>query len=557
MLKRQEIDLDIITSFWTTLEKPKKLMIAAASLVAFFGILFVTQTNSAGPMGLLYSGLGERASGEVITALETRGVPYEVRGSAIFVPEAQRDRLRMSLAGDGLPTIGEKGYELLDNLSGFGTTSQMFNAAYWRAKEGELARTILEAPHIKSARVHISVAPDRPFRRGVRPSAAVTVESAAGNLSPEQARALRYLIAAAVSGMAPQDVSVIDEVGGLILSGDDVGAHGGEDPRSSALKAKVENLLAARVGHNNAVVEVSIETTKHSEIITERRLDPETRVVISEEAQELTGSSENGLGGQVTVASNLPEGDNTAASGGRTAQNAETRQRTNYDVSETQREISRGPGDIRRISVAVLINHEAVPQQDGTVTMQARTPEELDKLSSLVASAVGFDEARGDLITIESMLFEPSSELGSYAGPGASIFDNLNPVAMLQYIVGAIVVLILGLFVVKPILLAGKISAADQTADVLTPPEGIAAMEDQGEALAAADENDASLPDIAMAPPLDFGGFETATDFGGLSVDADDPAEKLRSLIAERQDETLQVLQSWLAENNTATGGIA
>ena len=99
-------------------------------------------------MALIYGGLDSAQAGEVIAGIERAGVPYEVRGDAIYVASDQRDRLRMDLAAEGLPAAGSTGYELLDGMSGFGTTSQMFDAAYWRAKEGELARTILALPNV-------------------------------------------------------------------------------------------------------------------------------------------------------------------------------------------------------------------------------------------------------------------------------------------------------------------------------------------------------------------------------------------------------------------------
>ena len=145
-------------------------------------------------MALLYSGLEGTTSGEVIAALDQRTVSYEVRGDSIFVDDSQRDSLRMTLAAEGLPANGGSGYELLDNLSGFGTTSQMFDAAYWRAKEGELARTVLAMPEVKSARVHIAQAPTQLFQEKGQPTASVTVVTAAGGLNPMQAKALRHLL---------------------------------------------------------------------------------------------------------------------------------------------------------------------------------------------------------------------------------------------------------------------------------------------------------------------------------------------------------------------------
>jgi flagellar biosynthesis/type III secretory pathway M-ring protein FliF/YscJ len=153
------------------------------------------------------------------------------------------------------------GYELLDSLTGFGTTSQMFDAAYWRAKEGELARTILAVPEVKTARVHISQAPGSPLRRAERPTASVTVSTSAGTLDESQARALKHLVASAVAGMRPEDVQIIDTVGGLIAGGDeDPDAGIAASDRAEEIRRNVQRLLEARVGAGKAVVEVSLDT---------------------------------------------------------------------------------------------------------------------------------------------------------------------------------------------------------------------------------------------------------------------------------------------------------
>lgn len=140
-------------------------------------------------------GLENGAAGEVVAALEQRGVAHEVRGTSIFVDSTQRDALRMTLAGEGLPTSSSRGYEILDGLSGFGTTSQMFDAAYWRAKEGELARTIVAHPAISSARVHLASTGSNPFQRDIRQSASVSITAQSGGITPKHARALRFLVA--------------------------------------------------------------------------------------------------------------------------------------------------------------------------------------------------------------------------------------------------------------------------------------------------------------------------------------------------------------------------
>ena len=134
---------------WGKLDGRKRAVVLGATLLMFAAIALLARGPGAGPMALLYAGLDDSAAGEVVAALDARGVPYEVRGDAIWVPESARDLERITLAAEGLPATSAGGYELLDSLSGFGTTSQMFDAAYWRAKEGELARTILNHADLK------------------------------------------------------------------------------------------------------------------------------------------------------------------------------------------------------------------------------------------------------------------------------------------------------------------------------------------------------------------------------------------------------------------------
>jgi len=238
------------------------ILAAVAIVVAVLGL---TRMATSPSLTLLYSGLENGAAGEVIQALEARGAAYEVRGASIFVDSTTRDELRLTLASEGVPKSNVQGYELLDTLSGFGTTSQMFDAAYLRAKEGELARTIVASPNIQNARVHIANQSNKPFKRELPPTASVTVTTTNGGLSLGQAKALQFLISSAVAGLAVDNVSIIDTRGGIILSSDgDELVQGQTDGKSVEIKHNVERLLEARVGFGKAVVEVNVET------ITER-----------------------------------------------------------------------------------------------------------------------------------------------------------------------------------------------------------------------------------------------------------------------------------------------
>ncbi len=509
-------------SLWNTLDTRKRLTVSLASLAVFVAVLMLARMTATPRMALLYSGLEPSVSGEVVSALEQQTVAYSVRGSAIYVDASQRDQLRMTLAEKGLPATGSAGYELLDTLSGFGTTAQMFDAAYWRAKEGELARTILAWPQVKSARVHISNQVSRPFQQAPNPVASVTVKLSSGGLSDDRARALRFLIASAVSGMSPGDVSVIDSDRGLIAQ---TGLNGSEgafiDRRAAELRANVERLLSARVGPGNAMVEVTIDTALERETIVERRFDPDSRVAISTDTEEVSGNSTDSGGTPVTVASNLPDGDAAAGSGSSQSNNTETRERVNYEVSETTRELIKQPGTINRLSVAVLVNGLITTDASGQESWGPRSEEELASLSELVQSAVGFDAGRGDIITIKSLEFQAMPEGGTVATPSMLSGLAAHSLTLIQSAVLALVILGLGLFVVRPALKAQPLPA-----------------------LPGPDDSDPAMDFDPLEGDLQFA--IAGPDEMGQDAGAGDPVTQLRQIISERQDETMEVLRNWI-----------
>ncbi len=518
--------MENLGNVWSALSVQRRIVVIAVTLLVFGAILLLARGAGTKDMSLLFGGLEPRAAGDVVTALDQQGVGYEVRGNAIYVPAAQRDSLRMALAGQGLPATGSQGYELLDSLSGFSTTAQMFDAAYWRAKEGELARTIVASPHIRSARVHISTPSQRPFQREQNQTAAVTITTMGGTISAEHLKALQFLIGAAVPGLAPADVAVIDDEGGLLSEGDAGQASVRGAEQAESLRQRAERLLVARVGPGNAVVEVSVDQVTETEMITERRVDPDSRIAISTDVTESSGNSVDSRGSDVTVASNLPDGDGATGTGSATNENSESRTLTNYEVSQTERQLTKAPGAIKRLTVAVLVNELVETAPDGTTSTTPRAPEELAALEALVASAVGLDPTRGDVLTLRAMPFEPF-ELAGTAATGPSATLPLDMMQLIQIGVLAVVALVLGLFVVRPILA----SSGQQSAPLV--------IEDRTDPLEV-------NPPMTMAMDENaLGGF---MDMDQLGTGEDDPVARLKRIIADREPETLKVLQDWIEE---------
>ncbi|EEX09224.1 flagellar M-ring protein FliF [Ruegeria lacuscaerulensis ITI-1157] len=524
-----------IGTVWASLDRRKQIIVAGAAILVFLSVLAMSRVVTSPSMTLLYAGLEAGAAGDIVRALDQRGVTYEIRGGSIYVPVSKRDELRMTLASEGLPANGNRGYELLDSLSGFGTTSQMFDAAYWRAKEGELARTIVSSPHVSQARVHIANGSSNPFQRSVAPTASVYLVPAGARVTVEQAKAIRFLVASAVTGLAPEDVAVIDSNGAVIGPQEAVVATDTADDKARLLRERVLRLVEARVGPGNAVVEVSVDTVTETESIRERRFDPKGRVAISTDIEERSDSSRN-QSSDVTVASNLPDGD--AAGGDESNSTAtQTRERVNYEVSETELEVHRVPGAIKRLTVAVIVNGTRTVDASGTPVFEPMPEPELEALQELVASAVGFDAERGDVITLKSMELPDLEPQGTLATASIWHSIHLDAMSLIQMAVLAIVSLVMGLFVIRPILTSAPVAALPPAANgpnAADAPFLVGEIEDAAgqelTQLPAAPEQGSTTPAIAQAR-------------------SEDAVARLRSMIGDKQEETVEILRSWLEES--------
>ncbi len=539
--------MENIATYWQGQDKRRLAVLALATVAAFLMVFFLTRIATAPRMELLFARLEPAAAAEVVASLESRGVAFEVQGDTILVDATMRDALRMQLAGEGLPRMDGTGYELLDGLSGFGTTSQMFDAAYWRAREGELTRTILASPGLKLARVHLATADSSPFARDRSAAASVTLQMTSGAVGTSLARAVQSLVAGAVRNLAPEDVTVIDGGTGRIVGGGAVDTEEeARNGRMAEMRASVENLLAARVGPGRYVVELAVETRKDRETITERVLDPTSRVVLSTDTEERTSSDEGAAGAGVTVASNLPDGDAAAEAGTSRSDDAETRERVNYDFSATQRQIEKAPGAIERLTVAVLV--DGVRGAEGADEWTPRPEAELETLRDLVQSAVGFREDRGDLVTVRTMQFDIPGE--AEAAPGLSLpwFSGGQVAQMVTAALLALVSLGVLAFVVRPLLaraLAPAMPPPAPSAGALASPAAAAPRElgsPYGQAALTAASDDGDMARLSTLSPM------TALDAPGADAGGEDPVARLRQLISDRREETIEVLRGWMDE---------
>lgn len=484
----------------------RQIMLALSVLGVVAVMTFMVQGAMKQPMALLYSGLDPAVTGEIIDALDKNATKYEIKGDAILVPQKDRDSVRFALARDGLPKQSVQGYELLDNVNGFSVTSEMYNAAYWRAKEGELTRTILSVPGVQSARVHIGASLRSGFSRSDPAQTASVTLSSAHDLTANQAQGIQYLVALAVSGLSPEEVAVIDLNKGILAG---PGMNSSEQPgvqaesQEAQLEQKIMRLIEARVGPGNARVSVSVDVSRERQRTSAITYDPDSRVVRSRTTGDVAETS-GGTSGALTVSSNLPQGASPTGnqSNSSTKNSSES---VSYEINETRTETERMPGQVERISVAVLLNEQVLGLDAAAPDAATVNDQMVADFRQLVMSAIGLDLGRGDNLTVEFMPFQaaPVDDLV----PAPSMMDQLIERYMwsgIQILVLGLVVIVLALGVVRPLLKQPKQNALGM------------------------DDTDAA---------------------GGLDAIASDPFLSLKDYATERQDDAAAILQEWLNED--------
>lgn len=430
------------------------------ALIAFFTFI-VTRLATPG-MTLLYSGLDPADSGQIVQRMDTQRIPYELRGdgSQIYVPQDQVAKLRLSLASEGIPAGGSIGYEIFDRADALGTTNFVQQINQIRALEGELARTIRSIHQVRSARVHLVMPKRELFSRDKAEPTASVVLALQGGLDKGQVSAIQHLVSSAVPGMKAKNVSVIDNNGDLLARGADDGdldTANSEDMRRSyeaRLSQAIEQLLAQTLGAGKVRAEVTADLDFNQVTTNKEDFNPDGQVVRSTNSVEETGNSqEKQAGNNVSVANNTPNppGQESVGAGGSTSSNGRTEETVNYEISKTVRTEVKAGGDLKRITAAVLVDGIYETAADGTKTYKPRAADELAQIDTLVKSAIGYDQNRGDVVQVVNMKFaEP--EIVEDAGTMLMGFDKTDLMRLAELLVLAVVAMLVLLLVVRPLL---------------------------------------------------------------------------------------------------------
>lgn len=379
---------------------------------------------------VLFSNLNEKDGGAIIAALQQQNVPYRFSegGGAILVPSGQVHDVRLKLASQGLPRGGLVGFELMEAQK-LGLSQFAEHINYQRALEGELARSIQSLSAVDGARVHLAIPKQTGFLRDEqKPTASVLVNLRGGRLlEPTQVAGIVHLVASSVPELSPSAVSILDQNGKLLSQNKDGGRDAGLDPTQLKYVEDLEQGYIKRIeqiltpitgpGNHRAQVTADVDFDRAEQTAETYAPNPADKAAIrSQQSQEQT-TRETGAAGVPGALSNQPPAPATAplttpaapgtpgAANQAPPLNASKNATINYEVDKTVRHVKSAVGSVKRLSVAVVVNHRSEKLPDGKVKTVPLTEAEIKQITDLVREAMGFNKDRGDTLNVTSSPF--------------------------------------------------------------------------------------------------------------------------------------------------------
>lgn len=395
--------------------------------VAALGVALVLWTWTPS-YDILFGSLGEKETGEIANVLKQRNIDFKIdpRTGAVMVPSSRVQEIRMQLAGEGLPKSSGMGLELLQQKQEYGTSQFMETTRYQHALETELARSIMTISSVERARVHLAMPKQSVFvRKRQQPSASVLVNLYAGRLlEAGQVAAITHLVASSIPNLEPEKVTVVDEEGHLLSSkksNADMAMNQDQFDFTRNLERnyidRIESILTPIVGVGGVRAQVSSELDFTVTEQTSEAYNPEKSVLRSEQvSEEKNRSGPMAAEGVPGALSNTPPGTATApettpvpetlfdANGQPVTlsgpENTRRSSTSNYELDRTISHTRMGGGNIKRLSIAVVVDDRIVINDQGEQVHQSRPQEEMDRITSLVKEAVGYNAARGDTLNV-------------------------------------------------------------------------------------------------------------------------------------------------------------
>ncbi|MBL8266934.1 flagellar basal-body MS-ring/collar protein FliF [Steroidobacter sp.] len=539
--------------------KPLVMLIGiAAAVAAGVGIVLWSKEPT---YSLLYGNLGQADAAQIAQALDTNGIPYKLEGSnTITVPADRVHDARLKLAGQGLPE-GDGGFAVMSKDPGFGVSQFMEGARYQHALETELARTITNLQAVEGARVHLALPRQSAFVRDRRkPSASVFLQMKPGRrLESEQVTAIVNLVASSIPELESQQVTVVDQQGRL-LSSPDSNTEMAERTKQLEMARELEDrytqrvqqLLAPLVGSDRVraqvVADVEMSTTEEAR----EQYRPESQIVRSEQTAE--ESSRNGAGPQGVpgALTNQPPQPGTALPPGQSAAPAQaqaaaangaapgaapsppdntSKQATrNYEIDRTVAYTKSPAGRLKRLTVAVLVDNLRATAEDGKVTETAITPEQIENMTRLVKDAIGFNETRGDSVSVINQSFRGETKPEDIVADKIPLWEQPLMRDVAKLVIGLIGLLVLVFSVLRPLIRGLLGTPAKAEKDQKAVPVQATAVPAAAAAMAA------------VAGPVANGGAAT--------LDYDGQVAAARALVTQDPARVAQVVKTWVGGEN-------
>lgn len=557
-------------NFLNTMTKvgPMRLIavgVLTLGLIVFF--VFMSSRLSSGQMKLLYSDLSDQDRNAVVRELEAAKVSYSMNDATgqIMVGSKEVGRVRMLLAQKGLPEGGSVGYEIFDKDSSMGTTRFDQDMKELRALEGELTRTVNSLKAVDSSRIQLVLPKRELFSRDARPASASVFLKLKPNqtLDAEQVLAIQHLIAAAVPELNPKHVSIVDQAGNLLANGREDSAQEStanvEKLRMAyeqRLMYAVEDMISRIVGVGKVRVQVTADMDYDKITTSDEKFDPEGQVARSTQTVEEKENESEAQTNNVSVQNNLPGlPDKNAGAGGPSRSNNRTEEITNYEVSKTVKNYVREGGQVRNLSVAVLIDGVYKKDDKGKIEYTPRSQKELDQIKSLVSSAINYNEKRGDKLEVVNMQFASGEDMFDSGKPDA-VFMGLNKDDLFRLaetgILGLVSILVV-LLVLRPI--AGKLLAPrEETAGgYATNPDGTMMLDAEGKPVLAGPHVSTLMIERNTAGQMGMpeGDGEEMVDLA--AVDGKIKAssiQKVNEIIDRYPSEAVSIIRSWMFQES-------
>lgn len=410
----------------------------------------------------LYTGLAPERAAAVVDALNAANIPYKVQDStgSIMVPAQQLHDARLKLAGEGVMRDGS-GMAMLDQQQGFGVSEFMQSKKYHYALEQELARTIESIQQVRKARVHLAIPKQSVFVRDRKPpTASIMLDVYPGSrIQKGSVDAIVNLVATSVTGMQPEDVTVVDQLGNQLSekeSQDQLSVSTRQLDYQRRIEAGYEERVAGLIrpfaGSGRVQVQVAADVDFSTVQESRESWNPDRQVVRSEQINErgpLDGDPANAAGVPGALSNQPPMAGTKGADNGDV--NGTRSVVRNYEIERVLNHTVSSSGMIRRLSVAVVVDNKRITNEEGQVISQPLSEAEIGQLTSLVKDAVGFDGERGDRVTVMSADFRmETAELEEVSAPG--FWEQPWFASLIKQILAGLAVLIIVFTVIRPAL---------------------------------------------------------------------------------------------------------